>query len=337
MKENIINYIPLKVYRYLRWKVAQDKTYRKISDCYGNEYAKLCYDAEKAIHFNYPIEITLDLLKRKDDYILSHIETKCKNIIDSAKEYQPAKNNSNEFEKAIWVFWWTGKSNAPEIVKACIKSIRRNSNGHKVIVIDKDNIDNYVTFPDYINEKHKQGKIGHAHYSDIVRMSLLSKYGGVWIDATVFISQPLPDELFTAEFYTAKSVDDKSFYFSHSRWVGYFLAGNKDFPLFSFVKDMMLEYWKSTDEIIDYLFMDYLFDIAYRHIPYVKTVMDDIPDNNLARGELMSKINAPYSKELFEKLMNGNTFLSKLSWRYGNPVPLTASGKKTNYGYLIEL
>lgn len=337
MKENFINYIPLKAYRYMRWKRAQDKIYRRTASHYGNHYAKLCYDAEKAIFLHRPVEETLAILKKRDDFILAHVETKCANVIKQASSYPTSSGAVQDSDRPIWVFWWTGEEDAPEIVKACIKSIRRNANKHDVIFLSRDNVFNYVEIPEWINQKHAHGEIGHAHYSDMIRLSLLAKYGGVWIDATVFLSQPLPENLFSADFYTAKSVDNNAFYFSRSRWVGYFLAGSCDFPLFSFVRDMLYEYWQDTDEIIAYLLMDYLFDIAYRNLPAVKNAMDVLPNNNLMRGKLMNELNAPYSQELFDALQTGETFLSKLSWRYGNPVVATKDGKQTNYGYLLTL
>lgn len=338
MQENFINKIPLKVYRYFCWKKAQDKVYKEKEKNYGAEFANLCYDAERSIYMKHPTEEVLLKLKKKDDFILDHIERTCSKVIEKALSYQfldaERKTTSGGI---IWVFWWTGENDAPDVVKACIKSIRRNANGHKVVMLDKNNISEFVKLPDFIDIKHEMGKIGHAHYSDVVRFALLSKYGGMWIDSTVFLSQQVPNDLFSKEFYTAKAVDCSSYYFSHSRWVGYFLAGSNTFPLFTFVRDMLFEYWKNTDIVIDYLLMDYIIDIAYRYIPNVKAAIDDVPDNNLERGQLMKKINDPYSKDLFDVLENGETFLSKLSWRYGNPVPTNSDGSLTNYGYLLSL
>lgn len=337
MKENFITRIPLRIYRRLRWERGQQRTYARTKKHYGREYAQLCYQAEKAIYLGRPVNEILERLKKRDAFIIRSIEQQCSAVLQNAGQYQADCDMRRSPDEPVWVFWWSGEAEAPEIVKACIRSIRRNANGHKVVVIDRNNLSEYVKLPDYIEEKHNSGKIGHAHYSDMIRLSLLAQYGGVWIDATVFISQPLPDILFESTFYTAKSVDKQAFYFSQSRWVGYFLAGSSAFPLFAFARDMLLEYWRNTDEIVSYLLMDYIFDIAYRTIPEVKAVMDRIPDNNLDRGILMSRICEPYTKSLFDTLQNGSTFLSKLSWRYGNPVAATKSGEKTNYGHLLEL
>ena len=337
MKENIINYVPLKIYRRLRWEKEQSKKYKQTKSVFGEEYAQLCYAAEKAIYQDHPVNEVLTLLKQRDDYILRKIEQTCARVIQKSETYSGKPVMQRDVDEPIWVFWWDGEENAPEIVKACIRSIRRNTNGHRVVFLSRENMGDYVDLPEYIERKHENGIIGHAHYADMVRLALLAKYGGVWIDATVFVSQPLPEELFKEEFYTAKSIDNKAFYFSKSRWVGYFLAGNREFPLFAFSRDMLFEYWMNEEEAISYLIMDYIFYIAYRCIPEVHVEMDRLPDNNLARGQLMSRINEPYSPDIFDELERGNTFISKLSWRYGNPIPVTEDGKTTNYGHILEL
>lgn len=46
--------------------------------------------------------------------------------------------------------------------------------------------------PAFIESKARRGQIGLAHLSDYVRAFLLDEYGGLWIDATVMCTQPLP-------------------------------------------------------------------------------------------------------------------------------------------------
>lgn len=43
-----------------------------------------------------------------------------------------------------------------------------------------------MEFPKYIEEKWKRGVITHTHMTDLLRLELLIRYGGTWIDATVF-------------------------------------------------------------------------------------------------------------------------------------------------------
>ena len=50
----------------------------------------------------------------------------------------------------------------------------------------------YVDIPDYILQKYRAGKMTRTHFSDILRLHLLSRYGGVWIDSTILMTEHLP-------------------------------------------------------------------------------------------------------------------------------------------------
>lgn len=339
MKENVITFIPLKIYRYFRWKREQNKSYSFNRKNFGKEYADICAAVDRAVWEKKPLEVQLNLQKKKDEYILGILQPILDPVIQKYKEacrFNPSDIIREKNEK-IWVFWWSGEKEAPEIVKACIKSIRKNSSGHEVVLLDKDSYKKYLKIPEYILEKRDRGDMLLAHFSDILRLSLLAAYGGVWIDATVFISQPIPRQVFTDIFYTAKKVNFDLLYYSKSRWCSYFLAGSKKFPFFAFTRDCLLEYWRKSNAMIDYLLFDYVIGIAYNHFPEIRKVFDSVEDNNSARGLLMERINEEYSEKLFYDLSEKETFLSKLSWRYGNPRVLTDDGKISNYGHLIEL
>ena len=123
---------------------------------------------------------------------------------------------------------------------------------------------------------------------------------------------------------------------SRSRWAGYVMGGNKEFPLFSFVRDALEEYWRKCDIAIDYLMMDYLFEFAYRTLPCVKEMIDENPDNNLLRNELINVLSEPYDEQNFKRFTEGETFLYKLSWKFGKKDLVTADGRQTNYGHMLE-
>ena len=53
----------------------------------------------------------------------------------------------------------------------------------------------YYQLPEYIIDKHKKGYISNTELADILRVSLLSDFGGIWIDATIFIPNHLPDDV----------------------------------------------------------------------------------------------------------------------------------------------
>ena len=79
-----------------------------------------------------------------------------------------------------------------EIVKICVESIKKNAGDHRVIILTDDNYKQYVDIPEWVEEKKKKGVISRTHYSDILRLSLLARHGGMWIDSTFYCTDILP-------------------------------------------------------------------------------------------------------------------------------------------------
>lgn len=72
-----------------------------------------------------------------------------KEIQDYVNTHQ-ASLSSNEPQNKVWICWWQGIENAPEVVKKCYHSITHYLKEWEIIVITKDNYQNYVNFPAYI-------------------------------------------------------------------------------------------------------------------------------------------------------------------------------------------
>jgi mannosyltransferase OCH1-like enzyme len=109
---------------------------------------------------------------------------------------QKAISHHNECVN-IYIYWDTGFDNCPKVVKQVIKSwISKNPN-HNVHLLDdiklfSDGVihikDIYEHFPNYDNLKKDLSKQSLA---DIIRLFLLYKYNGIWVDATCFCNLPL--------------------------------------------------------------------------------------------------------------------------------------------------
>ena len=95
----------------------------------------------------------------------------------------PEYFQNNEIPKIIWAYWDT--EDIPEIVKLSIQSWKKNAPRYKINLMNQKNIEtlislpkNWKTFPPY-------------RQSDIIRLLLLEKYGGVWMDATIILLEDL--------------------------------------------------------------------------------------------------------------------------------------------------
>ncbi len=128
--------------------------------------------------------------------------------------------------KHIWMYWHQGEKQAPVLVQMCIASWRRQNLGWQVHVLDRHSLDDHVTLSSEIDLSRSDPNA--IKISNLARLYLLRRYGGVWADATMFCSEPLdnwlPRYLSTGFFAFRNSSRDRLF----SSW---FLAADKDNPL----------------------------------------------------------------------------------------------------------
>lgn len=322
--------------KYWRW-IKKNRAAYKDNCIISKEYAKLCSDLDFALLLNKSDSEIDRIAMRKHEWVLDYMKKACPETIKHYKKMSAPKNfNEPNKDIKVWSMWWQGEENADKLFRMCIDSARRHT-GHDVITLTKDNYKNYFEIPDYILQKHKEGKIALQHICDLMLVSILAAEGGFFTGATVWWSQDVTDDFLSSAFYTCRAVTDSNLSMSRSRWVGYLMAGNKDFPLFSFVRDCMYEYWKNCDKAVDYLMMDYIIELAYQNIPCVKEVIDSLPqNNNLQRNVLINELSKPYDEKEFMKFTEGDTFLYKLSWKFGAKPIKTSKGKLTNYGHILE-
>lgn len=238
-------------------------------------------------------------------------------------------------EAPIWVCWWTGEETAPELVKRCIKSIRENANGHPVNLITQDNYGQYLEIPETILRKVEKKQMGLAHFADYIRLSLLAKYGGLWLDATIFCSQPLPEELFRMPMFTCKGRTGPGEYWSDYKWTVFCIGGYRGNVFFRILQESLRDYWESNQVAIDYLFLDYIIKLVYSNHEICGRLIDELPENNLHRDDLQAAMNQALPQEQWKEIIQPDTVLYKLSWRekYQEKTP---TGGNTIYSYFIE-
>lgn len=320
--------------KYWKWIYKTKKSYDENKKT-SKEFAKICLDLDIAMLLN-KSETDIDTkAMRKHEWVNSYMEKICCETVEKYRTIKPVDLNEPQEDIKVWSMFWQGEEAADKLFQMCIDSARRHTK-HSIVVLSKDNYQNYFTIPDYIIEKYNDGKIKIQHICDLMVMSILAEWGGFFTGATVWWSKDVTDDFLRSPFYTCRAATQRPFFASRSRWVGYVLAGRKDFPLFSFTKECLYEYWRKCDRAIDYLMMDYIFELAYRNIPCVKESIDNLPDNNLKRNELIHHLSDPYDENNFQKYVDGDTFLYKLSWKFGNKIVRTEDGRDTNYGYMLR-
>lgn len=126
--------------------------------------------------------------------------------------------------KVIWMFWDSGLASAPEVVKLSHASWVAMNPDYQVILLDNKTIQHQLGFDFFAVFKGMTVDLGAAGKSDLLRLYLLNRFGGVWADATTFCKQPLTTwlDISTTGFFCfrEKHSDDRQL-------VSWFLAAHK--------------------------------------------------------------------------------------------------------------
>jgi len=192
--------------------------------------------------------------------------------------------------------WYQGIEAAPPIVRSCIQSIIENRAKHPVIIITKYNIDKYIKLPYYIMEKFNKNIITLTHFSDIVRIALLFKYGGYWIDPTYLITTPITKVVRTFDTLHLDYCFTNSHPFVKCIWTVNYMAVGKNSFIAAFAYHALFFYWKKYNYIIDYYLIDYIIHIAYYNVQEFKNNIDRIPYLVCDIFLLLYKLNSEYNK-----------------------------------------
>lgn len=238
----------------------------------------------------------------------------------------------------VWVCWWQGINNAPELVEKCVESIYRHipQDIAKIHFINFENYMNYVAFSETIVNRFNKGLITLTHLSDILRVQLLYRYGGLWLDATYFISDDRIKDVFSKEFYTIKYSKPSwsGDVIAKGKWMVNFLFSKKNNPLFGFVMEAFEQYWSIRDDLLDYFLTDRLINVAYENVEKIRNIIDLNPVNNLSSLKLMDCACSPYDEDIWND-MKKDTFAFKMSYKE-YVASVTPDGEDTFYGKILN-
>ena len=272
------------------------------------------------------------LEQKRDRFILDYL----RDLLQPVFEGYAADQDMGEYvpNAPIWVCWWTGMETAPELVKRCVESIRKNACGHPVHVITRDNVSQYIQIPEFLMRKVENGDVCLANFSDYLRVKLIATYGGLWLDATIFCTGPIPPAFFDNPIYTMKGGPNADAFLSRCRWTGFCLGGWKGNLFYRMLVSTFERYWQNNQHAITYLFFDYLILLLCEKVPVIGERMEAIPPNNTRRDDLQVAMAENRSTAEAHKVICEDTVLYKLSWK-GSYETVAADGSPSLYGALL--
>lgn len=224
----------------------------------------------------------------------------------------PVSNQPNN--GPVWVFWWQGEENMPELVRFCYECLKKNvPSDRPLIFLDKNNLKDYTDIPDYIMEKLEKKVMSLIHFSDIVRMSLLAKHGGLWVDATVYLSDKMPSCVFEHSYFSARE-PLRTFAVSKANYTVFMLGAAANAPWVVYARDFLYEYWKKSWCQLDYLLIDYILMMAFESIPELKQEVQSGVLNTIHINTIQDRRNEACDAATYQKMIEECSFY-KLSYK----------------------
>jgi hypothetical protein len=227
------------------------------------------------------------------------------------------------------------------LITACYRKLTHFN--RKVTLVTNQNVSDFINQPIFVFEKVNDGRISWAHFSDIVRMTLLANYGGLWLDATVWVSGRIPFEklsklpLFSASGKVSATNSSVRFWSSFEyNWSSWCLFANaKRYKLFEFVSEMLQAIAINERCWPDYVIQDYLIYYACHHFQQVKNDMKEYQKYECKyRNRLAELMNSSWNENDYLALIKTD-FVFKLSFR-SKWHKETSQGEQTFYGRILS-
>lgn len=95
--------------------------------------------------------------------------------------------------KVIWQFWHSGLEGAPDVVRRCNQTWKQFNPDHEVRLLSLDAANAVLDLDLEQIFAQMSVDLGWAGKSDLIRVMLLAKFGGIWADATTFCLAPLSE------------------------------------------------------------------------------------------------------------------------------------------------
>ena len=232
--------------------------------------------------------------------------------------------HTDDKSDTIFALWMQGIENAPPVVQACHRQLIR-STSRPVVYLDAAMLPKYVQLPSDISAM----KMGMAHRSDLLRIELLARHGGTWLDATCLVRDDFDDcleDLLSASGFFAFAKRKATL----SNWL--LSVDGPGHYLILMLREALHAYWRHFGRMKGYYNFHYLFEGLVELDPGTRRNWEATPKILHHRASILQRHKfAPYNEERFRAYIDGS-FVQKLSYKY----PSKRAREGTMLGHVLR-
>lgn len=233
-------------------------------------------------------------------------------------------------KKIIWQYWHQEiNENTSKIVVQCLNSVKKHSGDYAIIMLSKNNINNYVELPDFVWKKLGTDRFNFAKLANLIRLYLLYAYGGVWIDATHYLTKPIETHLLQKDFFAFQrsqipphdAAVFKKFdplYFSWDsrfqvRMLNSFMIAKPKNKICGDLLSILLEYWRKEKKAGHYFFKQILFNRMMMNNEWKELNCEIVGDTDCHRLQTISL--DKFDKRVYDEI-KAKCGIHKLTYRF---------------------
>ena len=181
-------------------------------------------------------------------------------------------------------------------------------------------------------EKWEKGIITRTHMTDLLRLELLIKYGGTWIDSTVLCTssiEEIPEYYFGSDLFFYQTLkpgrDGQATVLS-----SWYMSATTNNKILMATRYLCYEYWKKNNDMVDYFLLHDFFQIVLEY--YEDDWHKVVPVSNSAPHILLLRLFDKYDEKMLEYIKNQTPF-HKLSYKFTDELK---SLEGTFYKWLVD-
>jgi len=224
------------------------------------------------------------------------------------------ENHTLNNNKIIWIYWDSGWNNAPIVSQLCLKSWSNHNPDYLIVALDNTTLKKYIDLT-HLNLQYLSF-IDIVSLSDIIRIYLLYKYGGTWVDSTTLCLKSIDTLLQQYKEYGFFAYDAHAHYVKIDSW--FIHAELNNLVIQKWMKKI-IDYWKYRRVKDQYFWLHNLFSELLQESQEIKMLWNSIPK----KIALEKNWDGPHAFVPYQERLNG-----KLNREYKNYID---SGYNNNY------
>ena len=263
--------------------------------------------------------------------------------------------------QVVWMYWEQGWDGAPPLVRECRRSWEHHNPDWDVRCLDgasraQFDLDAWMPGGD-ADRPRRFRSLGRAAYnayqrlrahrfrpqmvgtrklsvqarSNVLRVWLLNRYGGVWADATLWCHRPLNDWIrpcLDGGYFSFVNEQMRSRDSELLRWTSWFLIARRNHYVMQRLLAAMEEYWRRHAFAEEYFWNELLFNGLYRGDDRFRACCDAVPRIEAPRSRPGPRYFAPFTGRRLSGLTDdyramidaGDCPVFKLRHRKRNPL-----------------